>query len=168
MSTLAINAKQRHGTAIVEYTWRGTCGVLVLGDNQRHWRLPGGDADMEESCLAVAVRELRDWIGMCAYASVPLFIDEHDVQHQAFLLQTSGQPRMLRPGAITAIGLCTIHMQVKTMLQLPDFDASMLRISGSSDGIIRRFWHMKARSPLFFESLHTCWRDLNHLQLTGS
>ena len=141
---------RRRGTALVEYTWQGDRGLLLVADSPKGdlWLFPGGGAEARETRMAAAVRELHEEIGMVAYGALYLFSHSASNLHKVFLVRASGAPT-IRDSAVKAIGLLLPDMSVRG-ISLRQRYSWPPAPSGSTRKIAERFFTLRDEHPAFF------------------
>lgn len=137
----------RRGTAIIETEQ----GILVNAMPRDSFLLPGGGANVMESRIQAAVRELFEETGMRANFSMYLFTYKSKKnEHRVFWMKAVGMPRPLqeiervgfyKDGIITGIF-------DRKGVQHSDVDAD--KASDSTRAIIRLFEDYKAKYPKLF------------------
>jgi len=148
---------QSRATVIVE--WGKNRGVIVHGDHDGFWLLPGGRLNHpkgqdKENALLGAVRELYEETGLVAHGA--LFLFRHTGKfndHHVFLIQASGTPAVGDTKEVSAIGIIGTDMHVVWINVTPGFDVSNLKPMNSSQAIIERYFALRSQRPSFWEGL---------------
>lgn len=149
------------GTAVVEYEHEGVRGVLVHGDHEGNWLLPGGqpnrtshDGHRVESRLAAAVRELREETGLQPYSATFLFRHQSKYSdHKAFYILARGTARVVDKREAPALGLCREDMTIVVIDAAAGFDTSAHALMPGSAAIIKRYRELRQLRPGLFRSL---------------
>lgn len=148
---------RQRATVIVE--WGENRGVIVHGDHDGFWLLPGGKLNNpkgrdKESALLGAVRELREETGLVARGV--LFLFRHTGKyndHHVFLIQASGTPAVVDTKEVSAIGIIDTDMHVAWIDVTPGFDVSNLKPMNSSRDIIEHYFALRTQRPALWEGL---------------
>lgn len=146
---------RRRGTAIVEYTWQGQQGLIVVADGPKGdgWLLPGGGAENGESRMAAALRELTEETGLTPYATLYLFNHTAINEHKVYLVRATGTPG-IHDSAVKALGLLLPDMTV-AQISLRKRYQWPTSLTTSAKKIAQRFYDLRASQSAFFQAFDT-------------